>query len=598
MSELKVILSLLLILTLGFLQGCSRTSVNDSLQDEKVFALTIAHLNDTHSHLESSQVNLLFDGEKTRTTIGGFPRIATKVKQLKQDNKNFLLLHAGDALGGTLYYSLFKGAADARLMNMLPFDAFTIGNHEFDDGNENLASFLKALQVPAISTNIIPAATDDLSSLIKPYLIREIDGEQLGIIGLTIVKKTKESSRPAASVLFSDEITSTQSAVNALHKKGVNKIILLSHYGYENDLVLATEVTGVDVIIGGDSHSLLGDFSAFGLASSGSYPTRVLSSNGEPVCVAQAWQYSLAIGKLDVTFDAAGVVTSCAGQTSLLLGDSFKRKNKNGKRVEVEGLARAKVYAQISGSPLLEIVKDDPDVAAVLATYSKQLEPLKHEKIGTAGETLHHSRIPGIAYNGVNLSLGSDIAPIIAKGFYDLSLRADAAITNAGGVRVSVEQGEITVDTAYTLLPFSNTLVEFEMTGSEIKSVLEDAVANALHGNSSGAFPYAYGLRYAVSAKSEKGKQVTGIEIKNRETGAWAVLKSRQFYVLVTNSYIAAGKDGYTTFKTVQDKRGRAIDTYLDYARSFVDYVKAKSAKGQPVMKLNSTEHPIKQFFH
>jgi 5'-nucleotidase / UDP-sugar diphosphatase len=592
----QILLSSLLILTLGFLPGCSKTTVTDALQDGRQFSVTIAHLNDTHSHLDSDQIDLQLGGKKTRVELGGFPAIASKVKQLKRDNKHFLLLHAGDALSGTLYYSLFKGEAEAHLMNMLQFDAFAIGNHEFDDGNDTLASFLKKSQLPAISTNIITLTTDDLFSLIKPYLIREIDGEQVGIIGLTTARKTKESSRPGDSVSFSDEITSTRSSVDALRQKGVNKIILLSHYGYENDLALAAEVEGVDVIIGGDSHSLLGDFSQFGLSSSGPYPTRTVSPSGDPVCVAQAWQYGRAIGKLDVTFDATGIVTSCDGQTSLLLGDSFKRKNKEGKRVEIEGLERIEVYQQISGSKLAELVKDDPDVAAVLAAYSQQLEPLKLEKIGTAGETLLHNRIPGTAYNGVNLPLGSDVAPIVAKSFYELSLRANAAITNAGGVRISIGQGDITVDTAYTLLPFSNTLIELEMTGTEIKSILEDAVDNALYGNSSGAFPYAYGLRYTISAGPEKGKRVTRIEIKKRKTGAWTVLESDQLYVVVTNSYIAAGKDGYTTFKTVQDKKGRAVDTYLDYAMSFVDYVKARNAEGQPVMKLDPADHPIKHF--
>lgn len=592
----KALLGCLLLLSLGFLTGCSKTPYGDSQQSGRALSVTIAHLNDTHSHLGSDQIDLQLDGQKTRVKLGGFPKIASKVDQLRRDNKHLLLLHAGDALSGTLYYSLYKGEAEAHLMNMLQFDAFVIGNHEFDDGNDNLSSFLRKLQVPAISTNIITAATDDLFSLIQPYLIREIDGEKLGIIGLTVAGKTKESSRPAAFVALSDEITSTRNAVAALRHKGVNKIILLSHYGYENDLALAAEVEGVDVIIGGDSHTLLGDFSEFGLSSSGPYPTRTVSPGGESVCVAQAWQYGRAVGQLDVTFDPAGIVTLCDGQTTLLLGDSFTRKNKEGKRVEITGAERIKVQRQISGSAVLEIVKDDPEVAAALAAYSQRVESLKQEKIGTAGETLLHARIPGTEYNGVNLPLGSEIAPIVAKSFYDLSLRADASIVNAGGVRIHVNQGDITVDTAYTLLPFTNTLVELEMTGGEIKSVLEDGVDNALYGGSSGAFPYAYGLRYVVSAGPEKGKRVTGIEIKNRKTGAWTVLESDQLYVIVANSYIAAGKDGYTTFKTVQNTKGRAVDTYLDYAMSFVEYVRAGNAEGKPVVKVNSAEHPIKSF--
>ena len=577
------------------LAGCAQSDWDRNAVDDKSFSLTIGHLNDTHSHLESDQLDLQLGGEKTRIVIGGFPALATKVKQLRQDNDNFLLLHAGDALSGTLYYSLYKGEAEAQLMNMLPFDAFVIGNHEFDDGNDVLARFLNRLQAPAISGNIVIATDDALSSLIKPYRICEVNGEQVGIIGITVRKKTRESSRPGPSVAFSDEVVSTRHLVGLLQKQGIDKIIVLSHYGYQNDLALAAAVAGIDVIIGGDSHSLLGDFTPFGLRSSGPYPTRVVSAVNEPVCIAQAWQYGRGIGKLDVSFDEQGVVTACEGQTTLLLADSFTRKNSEGERVEIAGEARQAVYQQIEATKLVDIVAPDPSVAAILKVYASQLEPLKQQVIGKAAEALHHTRVPGSPYNGVTLPLGSDVAPLVAKGFYELSLRADAAITNGGGVRTSISAGDITVDTAYTLLPFSNTLVELEMSGQEIHAVLEDAVDTAINGKSAGAFPYAFGLRYAVHAAKEKGGRVRAIEIKNKATGNWSALDDERHYVIVTNSYIASGKDGYTTFQRVAASGG-VVDTYLDYAMSFMDYVKKRERAGQAIVKLDRAEHPIKLF--
>ncbi len=559
------------------------------------FTLTIAHLNDTHSHLESEPIDLLLGGEKTRTLIGGFPVIASKVQQLKQDNSNFLLLHGGDALSGTIYYSLFKGEAEARLMNMLPFDGFVIGNHEFDDGNGVLATFLQTLKAPAISANIIVAADDPLSSLLKPYLLYTIDGQQIGIIGITVAKKTKESSRPAPSVSFSDEVATTKHMVSLLQKQGINKIIVLSHYGYDNDLALASAVSGVDVIIGGDSHSLLGDFTPFGLTSSGPYPSQTVSATNEPVCVVQAWQYGRAIGRLDIHFDGEGMVTSCDGETTLLLQDSFTRKNSAGKRVEIEGEARQAVYQQLKETKLAEIIVPDPSVSQLLHEYAGKIEPLKQQPIGEAKEALIHTRIPGVPYNGAALPLGSNVAPLVAKSFYELSLRADAAITNAGGVRTNIDQGTITVNTAYTLLPFSNTLVEFTMSGKQIHDVLEDAVDTAIHGKSSGAFPYAYGLRYIVTSQAKKGKRVGAMEIKNRTTGDWSALDDARQYVIVTNSYIASGKDGYTTFQKVKESGGM-VDTYLDYAMSFMEYVKKRNKAGRYVVKLDEKEHPIKSF--
>ncbi|MGC9351366.1 MAG: 5'-nucleotidase C-terminal domain-containing protein, partial [Sulfurovum sp.] len=120
----------------------------------------------------------------------------------------------------------------------------------------------------------------------------------------------------------------------------------------------------------------------------------------------------------------------------------------------------------------LEIVSEESAAAAALAAFSDKVDEQKAVVIGESGEFLGHNRIPGDKKDGVSfLPLGSDIAPIVAKSFYDLSYRADACIQNAGGVRVAIEEGNITMDTAYTLLPFANTLYEIDMKGSEIKQV-------------------------------------------------------------------------------------------------------------------------------
>jgi 5'-nucleotidase len=195
------------------------------------------------------------------------------------------------------------------------------------------------------------------------------------------------------------------------------------------------------------------------------------------------------------------------------------------------------------------------------------------------------------------LPLGSDIAPIVAKSFYDLSNRADACIQNAGGVRISIEEGEVTMGTAYTLLPFANTLFEIEMYGSEVKQVLEDALVNYLdNGGSTGSFPYAYGLRYDINTSSEPYERISNLEIKSRQSGEWSAINPETMYVIVTNSYTGGGKDGYVTFGTVQDERGEGVDTYLDYALSFVRYVENLTAQGETLAKLPSEDHPIKSF--
>ena len=130
--------------------------------------LKILHINDVHSNLEASDIDLTLDGVETKCEVGGMARVAAKIKELQEENGNNLVLHAGDAVQGTLYYTLFKGEADAEVMNAIGFDAMAIGNHEFDDGDEWLAGFINRLDVPVISANIEVPSDNVLAGLYSP----------------------------------------------------------------------------------------------------------------------------------------------------------------------------------------------------------------------------------------------------------------------------------------------------------------------------------------------------------------------------------------------------------------------------------------------
>ncbi len=563
--------------------------------------LRIIHMNDIHSHLDETETSITIDGKKTYVQIGGMARAVNKIKQLAAENRNHLILNGGDTVQGTLYYTLFRGEATAKMLNLVDWDAIVLGNHEFDDGDDNLANYIDLLNSEVVAANVKPAAGNILENKWQPYLIKTINGKKVGIIGIDVRKKTEESSNPSDEITFLDEIPTVQTYANILQDKGIDRIILLSHYGLSNDIELARQVSGIDVIIGGDSHSLMGDFSAFDLSSQNQqYPVMETSKTGEPVCIAQAWDYSKVVGSLDVDFDKNGVLTGCQGRAVLMLGGSFQRKNDNGDKVDVVDEELEQIIATINQHDNVEIVNKDEVALATLTSYKNKVDDLKNEVIGKAGEKLSHLRIPGEDYLGnigTDFPKGSEIAPIVAKSFYQLSNRADACIQNAGGVRINVEAGDITYDTAYTLLPFANTLFEIEMKGSEIKQVLEDAIYNFYdNGGSTGSFPYAYGLRYDIDMSAPAYQRVKNLEIKDRESGNWANIDNDTMYVIVTNSYIAGGKDGYTTFKTVQDERGPGVDTYLDYAMSFVNYVKELDKAGQQVMPLPDAEHCIKSF--
>ncbi|MGC6517186.1 MAG: NAD nucleotidase [Candidatus Puniceispirillaceae bacterium] len=560
--------------------------------------MTILHINDHHSHLSAdSGTDLILGGEKTRVRSGGFPMMVTKFKGLEARNEHVIKLHAGDAITGDLFYTLFKGQADAALMNEVCFDAFALGNHEFDDGDAGLAAFLDFLassdcNTAVLGANIVPEtgvsplALQEANDYILPHKIMTIEGEPVGIIGLDIATKTKQSSSPDETTLFLDEVATAKEQIRLLQAKGIERLILLTHYQYRNDLAMAAQLSGVDVIIGGDSHSLLGNFDEVGLSSEGPYPTIVTGADGQMVCVAQAWEYSQILGELQVSFNDEGDVTSCRGTPHLMLADSFRRKNADGKRTELTGEARLDVIADIAAHPNLSIVEEDKQAAYLLSSFASQVDELKQTIIGTATDDLCLERIPGqgrskICDASVTAKRGSDISNLVAHAFRDMSRTGDIAIQNGGGVRMDIPKGAFSIGDAYQLLPFANTLVELDMTGAEIRAVLEEALDYALTPDgSTGAYPYAAGLRWTIAPDKPKGARIDNLEFKGPNDQSWSALEETRRYKVITNDYIAGGRDGYLTFKKVAQD-GRMTDTYLDYAQSFVDYVSEKGTFGK-----------------
>ena len=594
-----------LAVTMAALTGC-----NNSKDDESTLSLRVVHINDHHSHLQSESASLTIDGVETDVTLGGFPRVVSMINQLSNSSDPVLKLHAGDAITGDFYYTLFKGEADAALMNQVCFDAFELGNHEFDDGDSGLVSFLDDLNSGNCNTTVLganvvpevgisPLAQNTSTDYIQPYLIKSYGDQKVGIIGLDIASKTKNSSSPDATTEFLDETATAQSYIDELKEQGINQIILLTHYQYENDLTLAANLTDVDVIVGGDSHTLLGnEFEDFGLNPAGPYPTQVTNKDGNPVCVVQAWQYSYVVGELNVEFNNEGNIESCTGQPHLLLGNEFSRDDINGDSVSVTGNELAAIESSIEASPVLDIVEEDATSATILEGYSEQVDVLKTTVIGSSNDDLCLERIPGQGQSTLcsaseTQSQGSDISNLVALAFKTMSITSDIAIQNAGGVRTDIAMGDITIGDAYTLLPFANTLSELSMTGAEIIAVLEDAYDYALSPDgSTGAYPYASGLRWDVDSSQTKGNRFTNVQVKLKDETVWRAIDETETYTVVTNNYIAQGRDGYDTFGVIS-AQGRVVDTFLDYAQSFVDYVEEQGS----ISKLPSSEYSTQMFY-
>lgn len=557
---------------------------------ESDFELTILHMNDHHSHLSPDSGDLDLAGVDTRVSQGGFPSAVAKIDELSAANDgNVVKIHAGDAVTGTLFYSLFKGEADAALMNEVCFDIFELGNHEFDDGDQGLADFLGDLsdtetcETAVLGANVVPQAGTPLAppagNLFEPFKVIEYDGDRVGYIGIDIAGKTMNSSSPLETTMFLDEVETAQQYVDELTADGVDKIVLVTHIQLANDINLASMVSGVDVIVGGDSHTLLGNFAPLGLNTSGRYPYRTADADGSPVCIVQAWQYSWIVGELNVNFDEDGVVTSCDGTPHLLLEDTFQRRPEEGAdREELAGAERQAVLDFIAATPELSVVTPDADAQTILDGYSGQVETLQQQVIGSAAVDLCLERIPGqgrsqICDVGDTAQMGGDIQQVVTDAFRVRAFESDFALQNAGGVRVDIPAGDLTIADAYELLPFANTIVNLEMTGAEINAVLEEAIAFALDPDgSTGAYPYASGLRWDADMNAAEGSRISNLQMRPSGTTDWVALDMDATFTVATNSFIAAGRDGYVTFGTVSDD-GRVVDTFLDYAQSFIDYI-------------------------
>lgn len=588
-------LSARLILFSGARLGDGRAA---GLITDDALTVNLLHINDHHSNVAPALINanLGTAGGALRYDGGGFPAISAKMKELEATLPNVVKIHAGDAITGTLFYSLFKGEADAALMNEVCFDIFQLGNHEFDDSDAQLKQFLDWLNagdcgtttlganvVPAVGTPLAPTSPNDY---IQPYVIKQFGAEEVGFVGINIAQKTRVSSQPLPTTEFLDEVETAQRYVDELAAMGIDNIVLVTHYTYANDLALAAQVTGVDAIIGGDSHTLLGDgFGPFSGPGTGPYPTRVVNADGDPVCVVQAWQYARVLGEFNLSFDQ-GKNVGCGGTPHLLVSNFVRQVPGSSPAVfqPIPADELAAVQAIVDAAPSVSIVTPNAASQAILDSFSGQVNVLNQQVIASAAEPLCLRRIPDrprsgicaantVAASGATQEVnGGFIQQIVTDAFLARAFRADIALQNAGGVRVDLPTGNITLGDAYRLLPFSNTLVEMEMTGAEIAQVLEEAVANYQNnGGSDGSYPYGSAIRWDVNEGAPTGSRFSNIEVR-ADDGTWGPIDPAATYIVVTNSFLASGQDGWTTFGAVTAD-GRTVDTFINYAQGFIDWV-------------------------
>ena len=504
------------------------------------FDLTIMHTNDTHANLDNA------------------PKRATLVKQIRDANPNNLLLDAGDVFSGSLYFNLFEGVADLALMNYMGYDAMTFGNHEFDLGNSvdgdgekvghlALQEFVQNAKFPFVSSNVDFSADAKFDGLqnnvytadfgdgeIYDGVIKEVNGEQVGIFGLT-TEETSQISSPDL-ITFSNYIEAAEEAVAAFEAAGVNKIVALTHIGYndseqfDNDRLLAENVAGIDVIVGGHTHTKLEEGQVI--------------TNGDPVVIVQTGQYNSNLGQIDVTFDAEGVITS--------LGE-----NTDGETIHPVTLHK-----------VADAVADE-EATALLADYKAEVELTKNEPTGAYTEVfLNGGRNEG----GVRAS-ETNLGNVITDGMLNAAKQIDSdtviALQNGGGIRASIDVGDITIGEVLTTMPFGNSLAIMNLTGAELKTALEHSVKE--FPKESGGFLHVAGMEFSFDPSQPVGNRVTSMSLRS-EDGVLTKIEAGKSYKVATNTFTAAGGDGYAVFADAYADGRVSEPGNIDY-EMFIDYI-------------------------
>ncbi|HQB39275.1 MAG TPA: bifunctional metallophosphatase/5'-nucleotidase [Deltaproteobacteria bacterium] len=525
------------------------------------FTLTIAHINDTHSHLETTPATLQLNGTRTVAGLGGMARLKTAVDELRSRKPETLLLHAGDAVQGTLYFNLFNGKPEFELLNMLGVDAMTFGNHEFDRGPAMIPSFLTTARFPILSANIDFSGEPVIAPHVRPFMIRDVAGEKVGIIGVT-TESTPISTSSVGRTRFNDSKAAVEKAVAILQQQGVNKIIVLSHLGYAEDIKLAAQVAGVDAVVGGHSHTLLGDgetLGRLGLKADGAYPAVVSQAGGGKALVVQAWKWGYVLGELEVTFNASGEVDSFSGRPHLVAGDVFSRNGIELVRGSADYQSAVKAL-QADGAA--RIYPQDVRVAAYLKPYTARLACYRRQVLARTEKDLMPDTPDG---------LGALVAESMLAGVPAARL----ALMNSGGIRKPLLAGDISVGDVLEMLPFANTLYIIDLDGAEIKASLEEGLeflVRKFEGCSQLPLPHLAGARYTVNLTRPAGRRVLQVEIRDAR-GGWQPLQPTEVYRLVVNSFIAGGGDGFATIKRAARHRE---DSGIIDADAFAAYIKAR----------------------
>lgn len=250
--------------------------------------ITILHTNDVHSHIDA------FGADHSRyPNRGGVARRMAFINQVRSENPNTLVLDAGDSFQGTPYFNYYGGELEFKLMSKMGYNASTIGNHEFDNGIENIAAQLAHADFQMLSANYDVKNTI-LEGLVKPHHVYQVDGVRIGVFGLGIELEGLVSPKLYKETTYNDPLEITKDTVRHLKEvENCDLVVCLSHLGYQyksdkiDDITLAAKTHDIDLIIGGHTHTFL------------QRPTKIENAHSKIVLVNQVGWAGLNMGRID-----------------------------------------------------------------------------------------------------------------------------------------------------------------------------------------------------------------------------------------------------------------------------------------------------------
>ena len=536
----KKLLSLLLAAAMVFtLVACGEKKPTPGKDATATEPVVILHTNDVHGAIEN------------------YAKVAALAAQYEAEGAYVLTLDAGDYSQGTTYVSLSEGATAIELMNMAGYDAVALGNHEFDYGFEALKKNMEAAQFPVLAANVKyngELAFDDAAVFTTP------GGTKIGVFGLdTPETATKAHPGKIAGVTFASGEEMYQIAQDMAtmlrEDEGCNYVICIGHLGIDDETAttanrsidLLGKVTGIDVFIDGHSHSTEEEIAE---------KTNADRKVGETVITSTGTKLEN-IGV--VTIKDSTITTEC---------------------IPTEGI---------------EVAADDA-IAARAAAIIAEVEAEYGTVFATTEVTLNGEKAPGNRTEETNL--GDLITDALVWRAMQEGEAVDAAITNGGGIRATIEAGDITKKDINTVLPFGNTLSIIKITGSELLEVLE--ASTFCTPEAIGGFPQVSGIEFTVNtaAAYDAGEEYPGTTYFAPKSIARVTIQSvggKDFdpaatYTIATNDFMASGGDTYYRFvnATANYDLGIAMDeVVMQYITEVLGGTVTADKYGEPAGRIH-----------